>query len=60
MRIKYGVPLTKYDRSTFFTPEAGPHGYTDYPTATLSQLTDATPMVIPKNTVNSDTFVSVV
>ena len=37
LRIKYGVPLTKYQRSTFYTLE-DPHGYIDYPAATLSQL----------------------
>ncbi|ORY26791.1 hypothetical protein BCR39DRAFT_540246 [Naematelia encephala] len=29
-RIKNDWPLTPYDRSTFYTPDA--HGYTDYPT----------------------------
>ena len=36
-RLKYGIPLTKYQRSTFYTVEE-PHGYIDYPTATLSQV----------------------
>jgi len=35
LRIKYGVPLTGYQRSTFYTLE-DPHGYTDYPAAILS------------------------
>ncbi|KAF5101246.1 hypothetical protein D0Z03_000640 [Geotrichum reessii] len=30
-RFKRGIPLNKYDRSTFYTP--GPKGYTDYPFA---------------------------
>jgi len=38
LRIKHGVPLNEYQRSTFYALE-DPHGYTDYPTATLSQLT---------------------
>jgi len=44
-RIKYGVPLNKYQRSTFYTPGAA--GYTDYPAATLSQLPDASVAVAP-------------
>ena len=28
-RIKEGLPLTDYDRNTFYTFDA--HGYTDYP-----------------------------
>ena len=39
LRIKYGVPFTGYQRSAFYTE--GPRGYTDYPAATLSQLTGA-------------------
>ncbi|KAK4702321.1 NADPH2 dehydrogenase, partial [Phenoliferia sp. Uapishka_3] len=31
-RIRNGVPLSKWDRATFYT--SGPEGYTDYPTAT--------------------------
>lgn len=30
-RFKRGIPLNKYDRSTFYTP--GPKGYSDYPFA---------------------------
>ena len=58
LRIKHGVPLTKYQRSTFYSLE-DPHGYIDYPAATLSQLTGATPAVAPKvgDTVNSSTLV---
>jgi len=41
LRIKYGVPLARYQRSTFFSLE-DPHGYTDYPAATLFQLDRAT------------------
>ncbi|KAB5592695.1 NADH flavin oxidoreductase/NADH oxidase [Ceratobasidium theobromae] len=31
VRLRTGVPLTRYDRSTFYTP--GPKGYIDYPRA---------------------------
>jgi hypothetical protein len=37
LRLKCGLPLTKYQCSTFYTVE-DPHGYIDYPTTTLSQL----------------------
>jgi len=47
LRIKYGVPLTGYQRSTFYTPEE-PHGYTDYPVATVAQLMGAPATVTPK------------
>jgi hypothetical protein len=58
MRIKYGVPLTGYQRSTFYALE-DPHGYIDYPPATLSQLTGVPDTVTSKieDTVNSSTLV---
>ncbi|KAL8293259.1 hypothetical protein RQP46_000953 [Phenoliferia psychrophenolica] len=31
-RVRNGIPFTKYDRDTFYTP--GPKGYVDYPFAT--------------------------
>ncbi|KAI8137294.1 hypothetical protein BJV82DRAFT_525495 [Fennellomyces sp. T-0311] len=34
-RLKNGLPLTKYNRDTFYTP--GPVGYTDYPFAEETQ-----------------------
>jgi len=57
LRIKYGVPLNRYQRSTFYTP--GPHGYTDYPAATLSQLSGAPATVTPRaeDTVSSTAVV---
>jgi N-ethylmaleimide reductase len=33
-RIRQGLPLTRYDRSTFYGGDA--RGYTDYPTAQVS------------------------
>ena len=59
LRIKYGVPLTKYQRSTFYTI-GGSQGYTDYPAATLAQLTGAAPTVAPRagDAVNCSTLVS--
>ena len=59
LRIKYGVPLTKYQRSTFYTI-GGSQGYTDYPAATLSQLIGATSIVAPRagDAANSSTLVS--
>ena len=59
MRIKYGVPLTMYQRSTFYSLE-DPHGYTDYPAATLSQLATATATVTPRvgDAVNLTTLVT--
>ncbi|KAI8142839.1 hypothetical protein BJV82DRAFT_669483 [Fennellomyces sp. T-0311] len=30
-RLEHGLPLNKYDRSTFYTNTAGSFGYTDYP-----------------------------
>jgi hypothetical protein len=58
LRIKYGVPLANYQRSSFYAL-GDPHGYTDYPAATLSQLTDTPAIVSPKieNTVNPTTVV---
>jgi len=58
LRIKYGVPLTNYQRSTFYSVE-DPHGYIDYPAATLSQLTGAPAIVTPGigETVSSTTLV---
>ena len=44
--MKYGVPLSAYQRSTFYN--SGPQGYTDYPAATLSQLTGAPATVTPR------------
>jgi len=59
LRIKYGVSLTKYQRTTFYSLE-DPHGYIDYPAATLSQLTGAPVIVTPQvaHTVSSTTVVS--
>lgn len=58
MRIKYGVPLTAYQRSTFYALEE-PHGYVDYPAATVAQLMGeadtATPRV--KDTAGPSTVV---
>lgn len=45
LRIKYGVPLSGYQRSTFYG--TGSRGYTDYPAATLSQLTGDPATVTP-------------
>ena len=58
LRIKYGVPLTRYQCSTFYNLE-DPHGYTDYPATTLSQLTGVTPTVAPRTeeVVNSSILV---
>ena len=58
LRIKFGVPLTGYQRSTFYSLE-DPHGYIDYPAATLSQLMGAPVTVSPKvgDTVSSGTVV---
>jgi len=59
LRIKYGIPLNKYQRSTFYTPE-DPHGYIDYPAITLSsQLAGVTDIVTPKvvDTVSPSTLV---
>jgi len=60
LRIKYGVPLTGYQRSTFYTLEE-PRGYTDYPAATVAQLMGARATVIPKveETISLSTLVSV-
>ena len=59
--IKYGVPLTKYQCLTFYTPE-DPHGYINYPTATLSQPTGTTPTIIPRarDVISSSTLVTAV
>jgi len=58
LRIKYGVPLNRYQRTTFYSFE-DPHGYTDYPAATLAQLDRVTATVIPRvgDTVSSSTLV---
>lgn len=45
-RVKYGVPLNGYQRSTFYTP--GPRGYTDYPATTASQLVGTPADVTPE------------
>lgn len=45
LRIKYGAPLNGYQHSSFYG--SGPRGYTDYPAATLSQLTRAPASIIP-------------
>jgi len=59
LRIKYGVSLTKYQRSTFYSLE-DPHGYIDYPAATLSQLDSAHAIITPKvgEAVSSTTVVT--
>jgi hypothetical protein len=58
LRIKYGVPLNRYQRSTFYSLE-DPHGYTDYPAATLSQFegTTATDILKVADTVSTSTLV---
>lgn len=40
-RVKTGVPLVKYDRSTFYTPKE-PRGYVDYPFSALYKAEAAT------------------
>ena len=58
LRIKYGVPLTRYQRSTFYSLE-DPHGYTDYPDATLYELDRAntTATTRTEDTINLSTLV---
>ncbi|GBE84623.1 hypothetical protein SCP_0606020 [Sparassis crispa] len=37
LRLRKNIPLTKYDYSTFYTPE-DPKGYIDYPFADTATL----------------------
>lgn len=39
LRIREGMPLTPYDRSTFYTAES-PKGYTDYPFASVPSIVE--------------------